>query len=179
MTHLPAIHSTIDQSQVQADLDRLTALPLSQHDTLPSQIEIEASVARLCAPAKPVWVMARVAALLTPYYDKETPQAVREIEAEDWLASLSEYPQWAIERACRWWKSDGNAKRSRRPVEGDIAERCRAEMRGVKAVPDLIARKRAGKFHEPEPERRPVSAERAAEIMAAAGYTPKRMDAAE
>jgi hypothetical protein len=116
----------------------LTHLPQLQPAALPQIGEIEATVAALSAPCNPTWCMARVAALLSPYYDKATPQAVREIEAEDWLEALAEYPQWAIERAVRWWKSADNADRRRRPMEGDIAARCVVEMRGIKAVPAIV-----------------------------------------
>lgn len=121
----------------------------------------------LTAPANTTWIMARVAALLNPYFEKETPQAVREIEAADWAAELCDYPQWAIERAVRWWKSADNPDRRKRPVEGDIAARCRAEMDPV------FAARRALRFskpitridHQPSP---PVSPEAAAEILASA-----------
>jgi hypothetical protein len=118
--------------------------------------------------------MARVAALLSPYYDKSTPQGIREMEAEDWLVELRPYPQWAIERAVRWWKSAENERRARRPVEGDISARCKVEMRGFQSVPDLIRRGfRAGGPPPADPPR--VSKEAAAAIMAAAGYGPRKM----
>ena len=122
--------------------------------------------------------MARVAALLSPYYDKDTPQVVREIEAEDWMEALAEFPQWAIERAVRWWKSADNDQRRKRPIEGDIAARCKVEMRGIRSLPEIISRKSSGRWFEPEPEREKVAPEQrkamADEIMEKVGFKPKR-----
>jgi hypothetical protein len=72
--------------------------------------------------------MARVLALLTPYFTASVPEGVRRMEAEDWRAALGEWPQWAVEKACRWWKSDANPDHRRKPIEGDIVERVRFEM---------------------------------------------------
>lgn len=159
-------------------MEWLMRLPQLPPDTLPAMGEIKATVAALSEPASPVWIMARVAALLSPYYDKDTPRAVREMEAEDWLEALAQYPQWAIERAVRFWKSADNADRRKKPLEGDIAARCKVEMRGIGALPDLLSRKRDGRFIGSEPQRDPpVSRDTAQEIMRAAGFAPRKMDA--
>lgn len=91
-------------------------------------------VTLLSAPAQPAWTMARIAALLSPYYEKDMPQAVQMMEAQDWAEALAEYPQWVIERAVRWWKSADNPDRRKRPFEGDIAARCDVEMGGIRAA---------------------------------------------
>lgn len=90
--------------------------------------QIEAGVKQLSAPADPAWIMARVLALLTPYFTANIPETVRRIEAEDWMAALKAYPHWAIEKAVRWWKSDENPERKRKPMDGDIVERVKFEM---------------------------------------------------
>ena len=92
----------------------------------------------LSAPASPVWILARVAALLSPYYEKDTPQAVREMEAEDWLASLAGKPEWAITSAVRWWKGPDNPDRRKRPMEGDIAARVAVETQALRAGRILV-----------------------------------------
>lgn len=125
---------------------RLPQLPAAQ---LPPQGDIERVVAELSKPANPAWCMARVAALLSPYYDRDTPQAIREMEAEDWLAALSGLPEWAINEAVRWWKGPDNPKRHKRPMEGDIAEHAGRAFRNVCAVPKLTA-------NRPKPAERPV-----------------------
>jgi hypothetical protein len=121
-------------------------------------------VAALSEPANPTWVMARIAALLEPYFDKGTPQGVREIEAEDWAEALCRYPQWALQRAVRWWKSADNPKRRQRPIEGDIEARVRVEM---DAVLGMKRRLEAGLYREAgsEPERVLPSPERRAEMQ--------------
>lgn len=153
-------------------------LPQLPPENLPAMAEVEATVAALSEPAESTWLMARVAALLSPYFEKETPRAVREMEAEDWLEALGEYPQWAVEQAVRWWKSAANPDRRKRPLEGDIAARCEAEMRDFQAVPAILRRKLSPPvvYHpQPRPERPRVTADAAAEIMARAGFKPKAM----
>lgn len=78
--------------------------------------------------------MARIALLLALYFEKNTPPAIRQMEAEDWAVALGEYPQHAVQAAVRWWKSVDNTKRHKRPLEGDIAERCKIEMAPVRAA---------------------------------------------
>jgi hypothetical protein len=72
--------------------------------------------------------MARVLALLLPYYAPDVPEGIRRIDAEDWRAALGGFPHWAIEKAVRWWKSDENPDRKRKPLDGDIVERVKFDM---------------------------------------------------
>lgn len=155
-----------DTCQAVQAREWLMRLPQLPPEGLPEMAEVEATVAALSEPAESTWLMARVAALLSPYFEKDTPRAVREMEAEDWLDALGEYPQWAIERAVRWWKSADNQDRRKRPMEGDIAARCNAEMRDFQAVPAILRRKISPPFvYQPrQPERQRVSPEAAAEI---------------
>ena len=139
--------------QVDQAMTWLLRLPQLPPEELPEISEVEATVAALTEPCRVPWLMARVAALLSPYYDKDTPQVVREMEAEDWLEALAEYPQWAVERAVRWWKSEHNADRRKRPMEGDISAKCRAEMHGIKALPDLLRRRKTAPRPLPAPGR--------------------------
>jgi hypothetical protein len=114
--------------------------------------------------------MARIASLLLPYYEKETAQVVRDMEADDWAEGLSEYPRWAVERAVRWWKGKDNPKRRQRPVEGDIAARCQIEMRPVMNAKYAKAGfSPATKAEEEKGER--VSDEARERIMAEAGLS--------
>lgn len=133
--------------------------------------EIERATEIVSKPASVNWTLARVAALLLPYYEKETPQAIREIEAEDWLASLDGLPQWAIERAVRWWKGPDNPDRRKRPMEGDIAERARREIASAKAV--AIVLRNRDRYSQVEEPRKRMSAARAAQIMEEVGFRPR------
>lgn len=167
-----------DQDQVDQAMQWLTHLHKLPQSDLPEITEVEATVSALSKPCNPTWCMARVAALLSPYYDKDTPPAVRKMEAEDWLEELQGYPQWAIERAVRWWKSSDNADRRKKPLEGDIAARCKIEMRGIHAVPNLLRRKMSGRYIEQEPPRPNQSTEErqaiAKRVLSEAGFSPKR-----
>jgi len=124
----------------------------SLNDCHETRRKAEAAVMALSEPAHPAKVMARVLALLNPYFDKDTPQAIREIEAEDWAQALGAYPYWAIEKAARWWKSEDNADRRKRPLEGDIARRCRVEMDAINAAKIMLASqaKRREQEHRPQ-----------------------------
>jgi hypothetical protein len=134
--------------EVASDLERLTHLLPSLRACSQSRDEARAVIASISQPAEPVWMMARVAALLLPYYEKDTPQAVRMIEAEDWALELCEFPKWAIEKAVRWWKSKDNDNRRKRPLEGDISARARFEMGAVNAARIAVN----GKLVTPKPD---------------------------
>lgn len=138
---------------------------------------MERVAGRLMVRTDPVWCLARVAALLSPYYEKDTPQGVREMEAEDWREALAEFPRWAIERAVRWWKSADNPDRRKRPLEGDIASRCRVEMNGVPSAVQLLDLRTSGTdfTRKPDLPRERISPDRAASILAEAGFSPKKM----
>lgn len=100
----------------------------SQVATRTDRDQIEAGIRQLSVPCDPAWLMARVLALLTPYFTSNVPEGVRRIEAEDWRAALDGKPQWAVEKACRWWKSEENPDHRRKPLEGDIVDRVKFEM---------------------------------------------------
>lgn len=127
-----------DSGQVDQALEWLLHLPQLPPADLPPMADVEATVAALTAPVNPAWCMARVASLLSPYYEKDTPQSVREMEAEDWLEQLAPFPQWAVDRAVRWWKGMENPDRRKRPMEGDISARCKVEMRGIGSLPKVL-----------------------------------------
>lgn len=123
-------------------------------------------------------MMHRVLALLAPYYSNDVPQSLREIEAEDWLVELRQFPEWALVNAARWWKGGDNPDRRKRPLEGDISARCKREIglistgrMAVKWFDDGITFDAKAVAMENKTPR--VSAERAAEIMAEAGFKPR------
>lgn len=117
--------------------------------------------------------MGRIAALLLPYYEKDTPQGVRNMEAEDWAAELGIYPQWSVERAVRWWKSEANPERRKRPLEGDIAARCKRETDAVRATTRALRRPSSKPIPQQEEPRDTMTVEQRAEadaIVKAAGF---------
>ena len=165
----------LSEEKVERGLAWLRRLPALQQTALPEKETVLRIQSALMISASGVWISARVAALLSPYYEKDIPQAVRKMEAEDWEQALSGFPQWAIERAVRWWKSDANTDRRKRPLEGDIVARCRLEMDGVASACKVLEMKQRGIEHKPEPRER-LTAERAAEIMRDVGFGVKRME---
>lgn len=175
-TGISTTGSELNEEQIDRGLEWLRRLPQLPRDQLPAKADVERVSGKLLVPTDPIWCLARVAALLLPYYEKDTPQAVREMEAEDWREALGGFPRWAIERAVRWWKSDANPDRRKRPLEGDIAARCRVEMNGVPSAVQMLELRRTGRdFSQPQLPRERISAERAAEILAEAGLSPQRM----
>lgn len=138
--------------------------------------EINDGIHLLSQPCNGTWLMARVLSLLTPYFTANVPESVRVMEAEDWHAALSDQPQWAIEKAVRWWKSDANQDRRKKPLEGDILAKVK-EFTGVLTYGKfMIDRFDAGNVASvaiQAQERVRVTAERATEIMAEAGFRPK------
>ena len=166
---------TLSEEKVERGLAWLRRLPQLQPNALPEKDTVLRIQSALMISASGVWISARVASLLSPYYEKDIPQAVRKMEAEDWEYALREFPQWAIERAVRWWKSDANTDRRKRPLEGDIVARCRVEMDGVASASKVLEMKQRGIEHKPEPRER-LTADRAAEIMRDVGFGVKRME---
>ena len=121
-------------------------------------------------PAHPAKIGVEVLALLHPYFEKDTPQAVRARISEKWQSALGQFPEWAIMRACEWWTGPDNDKRHQTPKEGDIAARCRVEMDVVNAA--RIKLQSQAKDQQPTEERPHMTEEQMAEMrrrMADAG----------
>lgn len=174
---------TMPGQEITADrADRMTAWwprsPTSQIASRTDRNQIEASIKQLSDPCNPSWLMARVMALLTPYFTADVPEGVRRIEAEDWRAALQGKPAWAVEKACRWWKSDENPDHRKKPIEGDIADRVRVEM-GILPFAAMKIREydrgvaertKAPEEAPPTPEEMARRREFAQGIMEGAGY---------
>ncbi len=152
----------VDEAMVDTALGQLRHLLKSQED-IPKH-ELETAIAVVSHPAQPEWIMARIASLLNPYYEREAPHAVRVMEAEDWAEALTTFPQWAIDKAVRWWKSADNPNRRKRPMEGDIAARVKIEMDAVNAARIMLNRPTNWLFKatpDDTPRRRPTEEEKA------------------
>ena len=109
------------------------------------------------------WIGVRVEALLDGYWQNRPHEAVKEEILADWMDGLEAFTPGEIRAACREWL--GSNPR-RKPNVGDI--------RGIV----LAARQKAvaaAPKPEPVPERKPVTAEAAQEILAKAGFAPKHM----
>lgn len=108
-------------------------------------------------------IVVSVRACLGNYWQGKEDEASDALRMADWIAALEDWPISEIQDALRQWVMENP---SRRPNFGHIAAKLK-EARG-KAWAER-------KQPEPEPVREPISKERAAEIMAQAGYAPRRM----
>jgi len=136
----------------------------------------------LARPAPRSWLLSRIAALLSHYFTASTDARVVEAMADDWAATLSNYPAWAVADACRWWISAENERHRFKPLPGEISTRCMHETERLRLAKLLIARFDAANgaalpvFTAPEQPRERVTAERAADILRDVGFSPKRME---
>lgn len=125
--------------------------------------------AAIHSPHDPGATLKRVNAILALYFvpdeDMETKASVR----EEFLRALASYPDWAVQQAFDTWARN----RTRRPSPGEIVIEVGAAMR---PITDEISR-RQREAERQEPPREVVDKDRADEIMARAGFTPRRMDA--
>lgn len=165
-----------DHAKVDEGLALLTRLRRS----LSTDTETKArnAVAMLSQQADGKWMMAQVIALLLPYYEKDTAQSVRAIEAKKWAKELEGHPQWALERAFHWWGSKHNPKRMSRPVHGAISAQCEVEMAEVNLMKTAILRLPKAPPPPEKPKGPPSDAEKAriAQELARNGYKrPKPM----
>ena len=99
-------------------------------------------------------------------WDRDRGSAAHDRLLTDWMDALHDFPLEEIKGACRKWVAD-NPRRM--PNEGDIRRVILAERQ---KVVDMLPKP------EPVPERKPVTAEAAKEILAKAGFAPKRMGGA-
>lgn len=113
-------------------------------------------------------IVASVRACLGNYWQAPADEVSDRLRMADWLAALEDWPIVDVQDALRQWVLDNP---DRRPNFGHISGLLKA------ARGKAWAERKAA---EPEcaPEDR-VTPEAAAEIMRAAGYTPRRMAPAE
>ena len=128
--------------------------------------EISETLAVVTKPAHPQWILEYVAVLLSQYYTADVPAAAHQLIAKDWLEALREYPQWAITLAVRWWKSDANLERRKRPLEGDISALCKKELELTRLGERAVHRYTSGAHPTVVPSKPALKPEMAAEEKA-------------
>ena len=100
-------------------------------------------------------------------WDRDTGSAAHDRLITDWMDALQDYPLDEVRAAC---KAAVLENPSKMPNEGHILAQIGAARREYMALnPPAPA---------PEPERKPIDRAAAAEILAQAGFTPKRMGGA-
>jgi hypothetical protein len=101
-------------------------------------------------------------------WDRDRGSAAHDRLVMDWMDALQDYPLPEVRAAC---KAAVLANPNRMPNEGHVVAQIMAgRQRYLTVNPPR---------RDAEPERKPVDKEAAARILAAAGFRPKRMDAAE
>lgn len=111
------------------------------------------------------WIGGRAVTLLSHYWRDDDPVELTAAIGADWADVLEGIPQEYIQRACIVYQRD---EPRRKPTPGAIYNIAR----------DLMPAPR--RVSTPEVERDPpCTAEAASEIMAKAGFRPKRMEAKE
>ena len=109
------------------------------------------------------WVLGRIATLLAHYWREDDPAELNEALGRDWADILEGLPQDAIAKACTAYL---RGEPRRKPTPGAIYAMAR------EYIPRPVIVARAPEPQGPKQER--VSAERAAEIMAEAGFRPRK-----
>jgi len=111
------------------------------------------------------WIAGRVLTLLNHYWREDDPVEMSAAIARDWADVLEGLPQEYIQRAAiKFQQTSGN----RKPTPAAIYALARELMPAPAIVPRVQ--------HDPEIERPRVTADQAAEIMAAAGFRPKKFN---
>ena len=100
-------------------------------------------------------------------WERDRGSAAHDRVMMDWMNALQDYPLDEVQAACA---AAILAKPDKMPNEGHVVAQIKAARREFVALNPPAP--------EPEPDRKPVSAEAAAEILAQAGFAPKRMGAA-
>lgn len=114
-----------------------------------------------------VWIAGRALTLLSHFWRDDDPIELTAALGADWADVLEGIPEEYIQRACIQYQRD---EPRRKPTPGAIYQLARELMPRPQVIHDA----------PPEPERAPpCSREAAAEIMAKAGFCPKKMEAGE
>ena len=109
----------------------------------------------------------RAQAILSQFWrDDETPDAVQALEIEGWCDVLENCAHSEIRQAWAAYQKTGPRTKAGKLYKPDAGALYRIIM-ATRPKPRIVARS--------EPEREPCPPEVAAEIVAKAGFTPKRM----
>ena len=148
------------------------------HTPLNSKSErdaLEEAMHKLSTPAPAKWITGRIASLLAQYFQGDISDKMMEAIADDWCHELEDFPAWAIAKAVRWWTGRDNPDRRKKPLPGDIADRAQTELGPLFVARSAIKRFDSGTVLAiEEAPRERLSKERAAEIMAVAGFAVKK-----
>ncbi|MGM0584241.1 MAG: hypothetical protein ACQEUZ_06290 [Pseudomonadota bacterium] len=111
-------------------------------------------------------LIVRIRAALFHGYTPDMAVDEEEMLLNDWIEDLHGFPTWAIAEALKKWRRENPR---RKPSSGAIRASARSEVRRLE---DELRRRHPP---EPEPERKPISPERAESILSEFGFSPNRM----
>lgn len=135
-------------------------------------------VQKISEPATPRGIATKVVPMLSEYFVALDRAGVSEQVGEIWQDELADYPLWAIHNACRWWLSRHNDNRRRKPLPGDISDRCETEMllvRIAQRTVDYFDAHGAPPAPSGEPDDQPMTPEEREEFeRALASFTKAR-----
>lgn len=120
------------------------------------------------SPGDEAFILDRARVCLKLFYDPEMDMQDRAEMLDSYARALRAWPRWAVAKAFDEWERT----RNRRPSPGDLGI---LAANAVKELTDELARRHPKQPEAPPVER--VSPEAAAAILAAAGFTPRRMEA--
>ena len=108
-------------------------------------------------------IASEVKVILSAYFQPHEAEEIRAAQLAWWCDELQDWTREQVVWALRQWNRDHPRHR---PTPGDILRICK-DARGRRIAAQLTK-------HQPTPERKPVDAETAAQIMAEVGFRPKR-----
>lgn len=98
------------------------------------------TIESLSKPAPRAWIQGEVAKTLVHYFVGVIPENFAKSIGADYDHELAEFPAWAIVKARRWWLSNENEYRHRKPMPGDLSARCRVEVAVLRIASQRIER---------------------------------------
>lgn len=108
------------------------------------------------------------------YYVERGDEQTRALVLKEYCMALKDSPNWAVQRACDRWVKNG----TRRPSPADLLIIIDRELRPLQD--ELARRQKEAARHAAElaeAEKKRVTPDATARLMAEAGFTPRRMDA--
>lgn len=123
-------HALARPEDVAGMMDMLHSWRASPQQPIATQEDCQA-ILRTCqalsTPANREWIAGRVATLLSHFYVSSMGASEMRAIAEDWIAALGEFPNWAIQEAC----AEYLATETRKPTIAAIRQLTQAKIGAV------------------------------------------------
>ena len=110
-------------------------------DRTASEVDhFKATCAELLRPASSQDLAKQVAVLLAHFYVPDVGEAVAQEILADFVHELEGLPLWAVVKARRMWIGEGNEKRHKRPLPGDLRHSAAHLLQPVKTAEGRLKR---------------------------------------